>query len=186
MFQLDNHLSLYEYTELIFSPCCSAVGLHLSAWLNWQVALLSRNADVDDTVHCVCAQAYACVLVCGCMVSDCVYAEQCQSVYLYDDPCWYLCRFFIYWHVKKKRLVISFFYSHPIFIPYLVQYSDNCDEKIHPSVVCSRNTQVYLYIFFMIWCTISTWLCIISTFSLSICWYFLLVWIKPNSCWKTV
>lgn len=75
MFQLDNHLSFYEYTELIFSPCCSAVGLHLSAWLNWQVALLSRNADVDDTVHCVCAQAYVCVPVC----------VWCQIVYIQSN-----------------------------------------------------------------------------------------------------
>lgn len=66
--RLVNHLSFYEYTELIyffFSPCCSAVGLHLSASLNRQVARLSRNADVDDTVYCM---------------------------YVCEDVRWYLCR----------------------------------------------------------------------------------------------
>lgn len=53
--QLVNHLSFYEHTELTFFPCCPAVGLHLSAWLSWQVALLSKNADVGDTARSMCA-----------------------------------------------------------------------------------------------------------------------------------
>lgn len=45
-----------EYAKLMLlclSPYCSAAGLHLSAWLNPQVALLSRKGDVDDVVECV-------------------------------------------------------------------------------------------------------------------------------------
>lgn len=53
--QLVNRFAFCKYAEQIFffQLCRSAVGLHLSAWLNRQVALLSRNADVDDTVHCI-------------------------------------------------------------------------------------------------------------------------------------
>ena len=48
--------SFSEYAKLMLlclSPYCSAAGLHLSAWLNPQVALLSRKDDVDDVDECV-------------------------------------------------------------------------------------------------------------------------------------